>query len=37
MVSVRAVEAHVERIFTRLGYSSRAQIAAWVARRGLAE
>lgn len=37
MVSVRAVEAHVERIFTRLGYSSRAQIAAWVARRSIAE
>lgn len=37
MVSVRAVEAHVERIFTRLGYSSRAQIAAWVARRSVSE
>ena len=37
MVSVRAVEAHVERIFTRLGYSSRAQIAAWIARRGVAD
>lgn len=33
MITVRAVEAHVERIFTRLGYVSRAQVAAWVARR----
>ena len=33
MITVRAVEAHVERTFVRLGYVSRSQVAAWVARR----
>ena len=33
LITVRAVEAHVERMFVRLGYVSRSQIAAWVARR----
>ena len=33
LITVRAVEAHVERTFVRLGYVSRSQVAAWVARR----
>jgi non-specific serine/threonine protein kinase len=28
----RTVEAHVEHIMNKLGYRSRAQIAAWIAR-----
>ncbi|RPJ50626.1 MAG: LuxR family transcriptional regulator [Methanobacteriota archaeon] len=34
-LSVRAVEAHVTRILTKLGYSSRSQIAVWAASKGL--
>jgi len=31
-VSVRTAEFHVERIRTKLGFTSRAQIAAWAVR-----
>ena len=31
VVSQRTVEGHVARILAKLGFSSRAQIAAWVA------
>jgi non-specific serine/threonine protein kinase len=31
VISQRTAEAHVERILQKLGFSSRAQIAAWVA------
>jgi non-specific serine/threonine protein kinase len=33
VVSPRTAESHVEQILTRLGFRSRAQIAAWVAAR----
>jgi len=36
VVSVKTVEAHVTRILSKLGFSSRAQIAAWAVDRGLA-
>jgi DNA-binding CsgD family transcriptional regulator len=36
VVSVKTVEAHVSRILSKLGFSSRAQIAAWAVDRGLA-
>jgi DNA-binding CsgD family transcriptional regulator/tetratricopeptide (TPR) repeat protein len=36
VVGVKTVEAHVTRILTKLGFSSRAQIAAWAVERGLA-
>ena len=34
-ISVRTAESHVEQILARLGFRSRAQIAAWVAARGV--
>jgi len=36
VVSVKTVEAHVTRILSKLGFSSRAQIAAWAVEKGLA-
>lgn len=36
VVSVKTIEAHVTRILSKLGFSSRAQIAAWAVDRGLA-
>jgi DNA-binding NarL/FixJ family response regulator len=36
-VTVRTVEAHITHILRKLGYSSRAQIAAWAIDRGLTE
>jgi DNA-binding CsgD family transcriptional regulator len=33
-LSKRTVDSHVEHIFTKLGFSSRAQLAAWVAENG---
>ena len=36
VVSERTAEAHVEHIRNKLGVRTRAQIAAWVAGRGLA-
>jgi DNA-binding NarL/FixJ family response regulator len=35
-VSLKTVEAHVTRILTKLGFSSRAQIAGWAVSKGLA-
>jgi len=35
VVGVSTVEAHISHIFTRLGFSSRAQIAAWAVEKGL--
>jgi non-specific serine/threonine protein kinase len=32
VVSKRTVDAHIEHIFTKLGFSSRAQIAVWISR-----
>jgi predicted ATPase/DNA-binding CsgD family transcriptional regulator len=37
MVGVSTVEAHITHIFTKLGFSSRAQIAAWSVDKGLAK
>ena len=37
VVSVSTVEAHITHIFTKLGFSSRAQIAAWAVNKGLAQ
>ncbi len=37
VVSVKTVEAHVSRILSKLGFSSRSQIAAWAVDKGLAE
>jgi DNA-binding NarL/FixJ family response regulator len=34
-VSERTIETHVENIFSKLGFSSRTQIAAWVIEKGL--
>ena len=31
VISQRTAETHVERILTKLGFTSRAQVAAWVA------
>jgi DNA-binding NarL/FixJ family response regulator len=31
VISPRTAEGHVERILTKLGFTSRAQVAAWVA------
>jgi non-specific serine/threonine protein kinase len=31
VLSVRTVDGHVERILAKLGFGSRAQVAAWVA------
>jgi len=36
VVGVKTVEAHASRILMKLGFSSRAQIAAWVVAKGLA-
>ncbi len=36
VVGLKTVEAHVTRILTKLGFSSRAQIAAWAVAKGLA-
>ena len=36
VVSLKTVEAHVTRILSKLGFSSRAQIAAWAVDKGLA-
>jgi non-specific serine/threonine protein kinase len=36
VVGIKAVEAHVGRILTKLGFTSRAQIAAWAVDKGLA-
>ena len=36
-VTVRTVETHITHILRKLGYSSRAQIAAWAIDRGLTE
>ena len=35
MLSERTVESHVQHILTKLGFTSRAEIAAWVVRSGL--
>jgi tetratricopeptide (TPR) repeat protein len=35
VVSVKTVEAHVTRILSKLGFTSRAQIAAWAVEKGL--
>jgi non-specific serine/threonine protein kinase len=35
-VGIKTVEAHTTRILTKLGFSSRAQIAAWAVAKGLA-
>jgi non-specific serine/threonine protein kinase len=37
MVSGRTAEAHIQNILNKLGYRSRAQIAAWAVERGLKE
>ncbi|HLO18297.1 MAG TPA: LuxR C-terminal-related transcriptional regulator [Anaerolineales bacterium] len=36
-LSLKTVEAHVTRILTKLGFTSRAQIAAWAVAKGLAK
>jgi DNA-binding NarL/FixJ family response regulator len=36
-VGVSTVEAHVSHTFTKLGFSSRAQIAAWAVNKGLGQ
>jgi predicted ATPase/class 3 adenylate cyclase/DNA-binding CsgD family transcriptional regulator len=36
-VGLKTVEAHVTRILTKLGFTSRSQIAAWAVAKGLAE
>jgi DNA-binding NarL/FixJ family response regulator len=36
-VGLKTVEAHVTRILSKLGFTSRAQIAAWAVGKGLAE
>jgi non-specific serine/threonine protein kinase len=33
-ISVRTVDRHVANVFEKLGFSSRAQLAAWVAAQG---
>jgi predicted ATPase/DNA-binding CsgD family transcriptional regulator len=35
VISVRTVQGHVEKILRKLGFGSRAQVAAWVAQRGV--
>ena len=37
VVGVSTVEAHISHIFTKLGFSSRAQIAAWAVEKGLTQ
>jgi non-specific serine/threonine protein kinase len=34
VIALRTVEAHVEHILDKLGFSSRAQVAAWVVETG---
>ncbi len=36
VISQRTAEGHVERVLAKLGFGSRAQIAAWVAERNRA-
>jgi DNA-binding NarL/FixJ family response regulator len=36
-LSLKTVEAHVTRILSKLGFASRAQIAAWAVSKGLAQ
>ncbi len=36
VVGYRTVEAHVSNILSKLGFTSRAQIAAWAVEKGLA-
>jgi DNA-binding NarL/FixJ family response regulator len=36
VISVKTVEAHISRILSKLGFSSRAQIAAWAVDKRLA-
>ena len=36
MIGIKTVEAHISRILAKLGYTSRAQIAAWSVDKGLA-
>jgi DNA-binding NarL/FixJ family response regulator len=36
VISQRTVETHVGSIYARLGFSSRAQLAAWIVEKGLA-
>src|SRR5205823_2018880 len=35
-ISVRTAESHTEQVRTKLGHTSRAQVAAWAAQSGLA-
>jgi non-specific serine/threonine protein kinase len=35
VISVRTVQGHIENILRKLGFGSRAQVAAWVAQRGV--
>ncbi|RHW26201.1 LuxR family transcriptional regulator [Nocardioides immobilis] len=35
VIAKRTVDGHVERILAKLGFTSRAQVAAWMSRRGL--
>jgi non-specific serine/threonine protein kinase len=35
VLSERTVESHVQHILTKLGFTSRAEVAAWVVRSGL--
>jgi non-specific serine/threonine protein kinase len=37
VVSERTIAKHVENILSKLGFSSRAQIAVWASEKGLAE
>jgi DNA-binding NarL/FixJ family response regulator len=37
VVGISTVEAHITHIFTKLGFSSRAQIAAWAVDKGLTQ
>jgi len=36
-IGLKTVEAHVTRILSKLGFTSRAQVAAWAVAKGLAE
>jgi DNA-binding CsgD family transcriptional regulator len=36
VISQRTVEAHLGRLYAKLGFSTRAQLAAWVVEKGLA-
>ncbi|MFD9669727.1 response regulator transcription factor [Rhodococcus sp. NPDC059968] len=37
VISPRTAQGHVEHVLTKLGFTSRAQIAAWIVERGEAE